>query len=162
MKTNVDLKVFNHLKNSARKEGVRNKILFDLPDNFEAGQIAEIALAAILGRLQEYGTDTRQYLYIESTKEIDEKGYDFCINGKYLQIKSQFLFNKRNYLNCTLIMDAPGIDNVKLVLAYLNISFMMNDFELISDVNYLWDSYMRIYKIYDLRDRILERENKEV
>jgi hypothetical protein len=154
------VKLLNSIKEKAMEFGRRNRVLLkyqldselkDSEGRVRKGYYAEIAMCAIIGRIENF---LKTYYDIELDIVIDYlsdmKGVDLIINGVNIQISSkrssdndptfsQKINRKENVITC--IYDYPGIYNLYLIMNKLGIVKPFPN-QLISDINYIWELYM--------------------
>ena len=145
-----DLQYLNYYKNLARNKGQHGEVIMDLPVDFGYGQVAEVALAAMLGRLQTSLKKKHIYFFVECSAQQDRNGIDFLINKEPISLVSQFSFNNHyenhSYEDCFVEYDRPGITNINNVLDYIGMEdFLESDSDVINDINNIWFKYMDYY-----------------
>lgn len=146
MKAHRNLRELNFYKNLARKQGNEGKMITNLPITFKYGQVAEVAVAAILGRLQAELKERGIKFYIECNAEMDMFGTDFWINRRPLSLASGFTYTQiMSFDDCNVKYDIPGVKNLSAVLEYVGLEPYYLDNKTIGDINNLWFSYMNTY-----------------
>lgn len=141
-----NLQELNFYKNQARNQGQRNRVIKDLPAGFRYGQVAEVAVAAILGRLQTYLKTKGIRFYVTCSAYDDRNGVDFFINNRPLCLASKFSYNHYFQIDeCIVEYDLPGVKNLYMILNYLGLTEHFIDQQTIGDINNLWFEYMEWY-----------------
>lgn len=135
----------NGLKLSARKYGAEMKGI-KYPASLRYGQIAELGVAAMLGRLQTEIRKQKQRFYIECSVALDKRGIDFLINDRTVSLVSGFTYNIFYDMaidDVQLFYDESGLSNLQRILESIGYEFdIVNDDKLKADLNALWEFYV--------------------
>jgi hypothetical protein len=143
----------NWLKQQARKKGFESgEMLGNIPNYYQEGQYAEIAVMGILGVTQRYLKEKGIRFWIEASRELDKLGVDVKVNNETIQLKGKFVHNMLYSVNpdiCYIEYDAIGMENLNTILDHIGFDsfYMSNEFK--ARINKLWTSYMKKFDIID-------------
>jgi hypothetical protein len=146
------LKELNWLKQQARKEGYKGKILENIPFYYQPGQYAEIAILGLLGATQAYLKEKGIHFWIEATAELDRLGVDVRINKEEVQLKSKYsyqLFMDINPDLCYIEYDAVGMENLYAILKFIGFPKFYASEEFKAKINKMWRTYMKKFDIVE-------------
>ena len=155
-----NVKVRSSFKQKAFEMGKFNRVILPkrLPGSLGKGEVVEIAMMGILGRVSSfYSTFYKEEMNVKFDYWDDiTKKVDVEINGVCVDLKSRFTHNRNNPAEITtpgvkivtVFYDYPGISNLLSVLREINLVRPIPN-QLIKDINYIWELYMSFSVIRD-------------
>jgi hypothetical protein len=143
----------NWLKQQARKKGYEEgATLENVPNYYNEGHYAEIAVLGILGVTQRYLKEKGIKFWIQASRELDKLGVDVQVNNETIQIKGKYTYNMMYSVNpdiCYVEYDAIGMENLNTILGHIGFEQFFMDKQFMAKINKLWTSYMKKFDIID-------------